>query len=56
MNYFLLVYDRAAGKLREERQFGQRAEVLQARFALERLHRAEGEDPGGGSGRRAVER
>jgi hypothetical protein len=44
VNYFLLVYDRAAGKLREERQFDQRAEALQARFAVEKLHRAEGED------------
>jgi hypothetical protein len=44
VNYFLLVYDRAAGKLREERQFGQRAEALQARFTVEKLHRAGGED------------
>jgi dephospho-CoA kinase len=44
VNYFLLVYDRATGKLREERSFSQRAEALQARFAVEKLHRAGGED------------
>lgn len=44
MNYFLLVYDRAAGKLLEEQQFSQRVEALQARFATEKLHRAESEN------------
>ncbi|MGH3798555.1 MAG: hypothetical protein ACRDTD_00190 [Pseudonocardiaceae bacterium] len=44
MKYFLLVYDRAAGKLLEERPFGQRVEALQARFAVEKAHRAGSQD------------
>lgn len=44
MTYFLLVYDRTAGALLEERQFGQRVEALQARFAVEKLHRTESDN------------
>jgi hypothetical protein len=39
MSYFLLIYDRAAGELRELREFPdeQRETALAARFARERL-------------------
>jgi hypothetical protein len=38
VNNYLLVYDRARGKLLEEREFADRAAALKARFQLERRH------------------
>jgi hypothetical protein len=38
VNNYLLVYDRARGKLLEEREFSDRAAALRARFQLERQH------------------
>jgi hypothetical protein len=39
MMYTLVVYDRAAGRLVDERTFERRADAMGARFAAERSHR-----------------
>jgi hypothetical protein len=38
VNNYLLVYDRALGKLLVEQEFSDRAAALRARFELERRH------------------
>jgi hypothetical protein len=42
MRHFLLVFDRAEGRLLREESFADRSEALSQRFAAERLH---GGDP-----------
>jgi len=42
MAHYLLVYDRAAGRVLRERTFDSRAEALRARFEAEREHRDDG--------------
>lgn len=37
--YYLLVYDRAAGKLLDQTAYGKRRDALRGRFAVEKLHR-----------------
>ena len=41
MKHFLLVFDRAEGRLLSVTPFTRRGEALQARFEAERLHRAD---------------
>ena len=41
MTHFLLVYDRAAGRLRDEQRFDSRVDALRARFAAEKTHDAQ---------------
>lgn len=44
VQHFLLVYDRAAGRLLHEQTFERRAEALRARFAQERELRGTGDN------------
>jgi hypothetical protein len=37
--YYLLVYDRAAGKLLDQTVYERRRDALRGRFAVEKLHR-----------------